>query len=189
MEEGGGSGYLADFLKMSTIDVDDGVNGGGGHAAALLTMSTIDVEDGVDGGGGCAAALLTMQTIDVDNGVNKDLCCFQFEIEAIFQCHLSTDVSFNQKDYYFLCEINNDVAKKTTMELVIVLQLEQYVRFYLQEKQMVIESASLEYVTMELILTWQGWWLFQVHQFTYAGFGTYVSRHMVISLKFSCMHF
>jgi hypothetical protein len=54
---------------------------------------------------------------------------------------------------------------------------------------MVIESASLEYVTMELILTWRGWWLFQVRQFTSAGFGTYVSWHMVISLKFSRMHF
>ncbi len=60
MEEGGGSGYVAAFLTMSTIDVDDGVNGGGGRAAALLTMSMIDVDNGINGGGGGAAALLTM---------------------------------------------------------------------------------------------------------------------------------
>jgi hypothetical protein len=42
----------------------------------------------------------------------------EFEIEDIFQRHLSTEVSFNQKDlFYVLRKINSDVAKKTTMEL------------------------------------------------------------------------
>ncbi len=53
----GGSGYVAAFLTMLTIDVNDGINGGGRCAAALLTMSTINVNDGVDGGGGRVAAL------------------------------------------------------------------------------------------------------------------------------------
>jgi hypothetical protein len=60
MEEGGGSGYVAAFLTMSTIDVDDGVNGRGRRMVALLMMSTINVDDGIDGGGGHAAALSTM---------------------------------------------------------------------------------------------------------------------------------
>jgi hypothetical protein len=60
MEEGSGSRYVAAFLMMSIIDVDDGVNGRGGRPAALLTMLTIDVDDGINGGGGRAVALLTM---------------------------------------------------------------------------------------------------------------------------------
>ncbi len=46
------------------------------------------------------------------------------------------------------------MAKKNTMELdSVVVRIVRQVFF--QEKQMVIESASLECVTMESILTWQ----------------------------------
>ncbi len=46
------------------------------------------------------------------------------------------------------------MAKKTTMELdSVVARIVHQV--FLREKQMVIESASLECFTMELILLWQ----------------------------------